>query len=203
VNEYSLTEGEIMAKVKSHMSMSIDGYISGPDPSQDNPLGTNGERLHDWIFNNPDKENTLSKTIKADTGAAIIGYTMYYEAIPHWDGGPLGDSVPTFVLTTPDKVPQDASRTFTFVTEGIESALAQAKAAAAGKDIWIGGGANTIQQYIKAGLLDELQLHIVPILLGGGTLLFGELGEYIVPEKVEVKDEPEVTHFTYRFKKAV
>src|SRR5690606_5268973 len=108
----------------------------------------------------------IEEDLKATAGAAIIGYSMYHEAIPHWGGtGPLGPDVPTFVLTTPDKIPQDAPPVFTFVTNGIESALDQAKKAAGDKDVWIGGGANTIQQYIKAGLLDELQLHVVPILL--------------------------------------
>jgi dihydrofolate reductase len=191
-----------MAKVKSHMSMSVDGYVAGPDPSQANPLGTNGLKLHDWVFSNPNKGNTVAAALKKDTGAAIIGYHVYHEAIPHWGGtGPLGDNIPTFVLTKPENVPRDAPTVFTFVTDGIESALKQAKAAAGGKDVWIGGGANTIQQYIKADLLDELQLHVVPLLLGGGTSMFGELGAFMKVEKVEVTDEPGVTHFTYRFKK--
>jgi dihydrofolate reductase len=192
-----------MTKVKSQMSMSVDGFTAGPNPGQDNPLGTNGLKLHDWMFNNPDEGKALSETLKKDTGAAIIGYTMYHEAIPHWGGtGPLGDNIPTFVLTSPDKVPQDAPKVFTFVTDGIESALEKAKAAAGDKNVWVGGGANTVQQYLKAGLLDELQLQVVPILLGGGTSMFGELGEFMELEKAEVKDEPGVTHFSYRFKKA-
>ncbi|HEU5122156.1 MAG TPA: dihydrofolate reductase family protein [Candidatus Saccharimonadales bacterium] len=192
-----------MSKVKSHMSMSIDGFVSGPNPSQSNPLGTNGEKLHDWIFNNPaEAGDAHPETLKKHTGAAIIGYNMYHEAIPHWDGtGPLGDDIPCFVLTEEGKVPENAPAAFTFVTDGIESALEKAKAAAGNKNVWIGGGANTIQQYIKAGLLDELQLHIVPLLLGGGTSMFGELGEFIELDKVEVKDAPDVTHFTYHFKK--
>lgn len=90
---------------------------------------------------------------------------------------------------------------FTFVTDGIEEALKRAKALAGDKDVLINGGANTIQQYIKAGLVDELYIHIVPILLGGGTSLFGVLGEYIELEKVSVNDEKEVTHLAYRFKR--
>lgn len=191
-----------MTKITAQMSMSLDGFIAGPDPSQDNPLGTNGEKLHDWIFNNPDQENTLSISLKKNTGAAIIGYNMYFEAIPYWEGtGPLGDDIPTFVLTTQENIPQDAPKAFIFVTDGIESALGQARTVAGSKDIWIGGGANTVQQYIKAGLLDELHIHIVPLLLGGGTSMFGELGEFIELDKVEVKDEPSVTHLTYRFKR--
>lgn len=192
-----------MSKVKSHMSMSVDGFVAGPNPGQDNPIGTNGLKLHEWVFDNPDGRNTSSEALKKDTGAAIVGYNVYYEAIPHWGGtGPLGKNIPTFVLTKPENVPQNAPEVFTFVTDGIESALEQAKAAAGDKDVWIGGGANAIQQYIKAGLLDELQLHVVPILLGGGISMFGELGMFMELEKVEVKDEPSVTHFTYCFKKA-
>lgn len=192
-----------MSKIKSHISMSLDGFVAGPNPSQDNPLGTNGERLHDWIFDNPNHENSTAIAMKKDTGAAIIGYNMYYEAIPYWDNtGPLGDDIPCFVLTEADKVPQNAPKAFRFVTDGIECALHQAKEVAGDKDVWIGGGPNTIQQYLKAGLLDEFQLHIVPILLGGGVSMFGELGECMELRKVAVEDEPGVTHFTFRFKKA-
>lgn len=193
-----------MTKVKSHMSMSVDGFIAGPNASQDNPMGTKGQLLHEWMFNDPEQGNKLATALKSDTGAVIIGYNMYYEAIPHWGGtGPLGPDIPTFVLTRPETdVPQDAPKVFTFVTDGIESALEKAKAAAGSKDVWVGGGAHAIQQYIKAGLLDELQLDVVPILLGGGTSMFGELGQLIKLEKAEAKDEPGVTHVTYRFKKA-
>lgn len=182
--------------------MSTDGFVAGPNASQDNPLGTNGLTLHDWVFDNPQGKNTNADALKKDTGAVIIGYNMYYEAIPHWGGtGPLGDDIPCFVLTEEDNVPQDAPNVFTFVTDGIKSALKEAEAVASGKNVWIGGGANTIRQYLQAGLLDELQLHIVPVLLGGGTSMFDELGEFIKLNKVEVKDEPDVTHFTYRFTK--
>jgi len=192
-----------MGKVKARMSISIDGFVAGPNASQDNPLGTNGLKLHDWMFDNPKQENALFPELKETTGAAIIGYHMYYEAIPHWGGtGPLGDDPPCFVLTREDKVPENAPAAFTFVTDGIESALEKARTVAGNKDVWIGGGANAIQQYLKAGLLDELKLDVVPVLLGGGTSMFGEIGKFMEVEKVEVSDEPDVTHFTCRFKKA-
>lgn len=192
-----------MTRVRVRISMSVDGFIAGPDASQENPLGTNGLKLHDWIFDNPKQENSVAPEYIATSGAAIIGYNMYYEAIPHWDGtGPLGDDIPCFVLTEEDKVPAEAPAAFRFVTTGVEDALAQAKEAAGDKDIWVGGGANAIQQFIKAGLLDELRLDVVPVLLGSGTSLFGELGEFMELEKGEVTDEPGVTHFTYTFKKA-
>jgi len=179
--------------------MSLDGFVAGPDASQDNPMGTNGDKLHEWMFNNPDQANDFAADLKKTTGAAIIGYNMYYEAIPHWGGtGALGDDIPNYVLTEASKVPQDAPRAFTFVTDGIESALKQAQAAAGDKDVWIGGGANTIQQYLKAGLLDELHLSVVPVLLGGGVSLFGTLGQFMELEKTEAKDQPGVTHFTLK-----
>jgi dihydrofolate reductase len=190
-----------MGKVLAQMSMSLDGFVTGPDPSQNNPLGTNGERLHDWIFANPDGENTQAIALKKTTGAAIIGYNMYFEAIPYWEGtGPLGDEIPTFVLTEKDTAPQDAPAVFTFVTDGIESALEKAQVVAGDKDVWIGGGANTIRQYLKANLLDELHIHLISLLLGGGTSLFGSLNEYIELEKISVQDEPGVTHLIYRRK---
>ena len=182
--------------------MSIDGFVAGPNASQTNPVGTNGLKLHDWMVDNPNEENWGADKLKQDTGAAIIGYNMYYEAIPHWDNtGPLGDDIPCFVLTEDGKVPESAPAAFTFVTDGIESALAQAKAAAGDKDVWIGGGASAIQQYLKAGLLDELRLHVVPIILGGGTSMFGEMGVFIELEKVAVEDESDVTHFTFKPKR--
>lgn len=190
-----------MSKVMATMSMSLDGFITGPNPSQANPLGTNGERLHDWIFDNPNQENLQAVDLKKHTGAAIIGYNMYYEAIPHWGGtGALGDDIPNFVLAEADKVPQDAPKAFRFVTDGIESALKQARAVAGDKDIWIGGGAHTIQQFLKAGLLDELQLNVVPILLGGGTPMFGETGEFMEFEQADVEAGKGVAHLTYRLK---
>lgn len=192
-----------MSKVVVHMSMSLDGFIAGPNPAADNPLGTNGMQLHEWVFENPDSEYSkkFSESLKNDTGAVIMGRVMYDESLPYWDGtGPLGDGVPCFVLTEDGTQPEKAADVFTFVTDGIESALKQARAVANDKQIFINGGANTIQQYIKAGLVDELAIHLVPILLGGGTSLFGSLGEYIQLEKVNIIDDSAATHLMYRFK---
>lgn len=190
-----------MSKLVTQMSMSLDGFIAGPNPAPGNPIGANGLRLHEW-YDKPG-EHDFGKDIEADTGAIIMGSVMYYESLPWWHGsGPLGDSVPCFVLTEKGSEPKDAASMFTFVTDGIEEALRRAKAVAGDRDVLINGGANTIQQYIKAGLVDEMYIHIVPILLGGGTSLFGTLGEYMELEKVSVTDEKEVTHLTYRFKRS-
>lgn len=190
-----------MGKLIAHMSMSLDGFIAGPNPAADNPLGTNGLKLHDWIFDNPNKENEVTKQFKDEMGAIVMGRTMYYESLPYWGGtGPLGDSIPCFVLTEKEGIPESAGKPFTFVTGGIESALAQAEKAAGQKNVLVNGGANTIQQYIKADLLNELVIHLVPIVLGGGTSLFGSLGVFIELEKVAARDDSAVTHLTYRFK---
>lgn len=185
-------------KVIAHMSMSVDGYIAGPNQTPDNALGNHGSRLHDWFLKKPAHKHAAIENPKSKTGAVIIGQTMYHNSVPHWrSGGPVG-TIPTFVLTSPEHVPGDAHEVFTFVTDGIQSALKQAMAVAGDKDIWIGGGAHTVQSYLKAGLLDELQLHVVPVLLGGGTSMFGELGQFIELNKLEVTDEPGVTHFTFK-----
>ncbi len=188
-----------MGQLITQMSMSLDGFIAGPHPAPDNPLGDNGLGLHAW-YEQPGSHN-FGKDVEGDTGAIIMGSTMYYESLPWWHGtGPLGDNVPCFVLTEKDREPKDAASVFTFVTGGIEEALRLAKAAAGDKDVLVNGGANTIQQYLKAKLIDEMYIHVVPILLGGGTSLFGVLGEYIELEKLRVVDEKEVTHTVYRFK---
>jgi dihydrofolate reductase len=191
-----------MGKTTVFMSMSLDGFIAGANPAPDNPLGDHGLKLHDWFFDNPERTRLLTKHAKEVNGALIIGRVMYDESQPYWDGmGPLGNDVPCFVLTKPGTEPQKAGQIFTFVTEGIEKAFELAKKVAGDKDVSISGGANTIQQYIKAGMVDELTIAIVPILLGGGTSLFGSLGEYIELEKVEVQDDVDVTRLTYRIKR--
>jgi dihydrofolate reductase len=188
-----------MGQLITQMSMSLDGFIAGPNPAPNNPLGSNGLHLHEW-FETPGNHD-FGKDIENDTGAIIMGSVMYYESLPWWHGtGPLGDDVPCFVLTEKGREPKDAASVFSFVTDGIEEALKRAKAVAGNKDVLINGGANTIQQYIKAGLIDEMYIHIVPILLGGGTSLFGTLGEYIELEKDSVVDEKGATHLIYRFK---
>jgi len=188
-----------MTKLLVQMSMSLDGYIAGPNPAPQNPLGDHGLHLHEWYESPGDHD--FGKDIEGNTGAVIMGSVMYYESLPWWNGtGPLGDGVPCFVLAEKDRQPEEAAKVFTFVSDGIEEALRLAKEAAGDKDVLINGGANTIQQYIKAGLVDEMYIHIIPILLGGGTSLFGALGEYVELEKVSVSDESEVTHLTYRFK---
>jgi dihydrofolate reductase len=188
-----------MGNLITQMSMSLDGFIAGPNPSSDNPLGDNGLGLHEWYESSGGHD--FGKDVEGSTGAIIMGTVMYHESLPWWHGsGPLGDDVPCFVLTEKDHEPKEAAGVFTFVTGGIEEALRRARVAAGDKDVLINGGANTIQQYIKAGLIDEMYIHVVPVLLGGGTSLFGALGDYIELDKITAADEKEVTHLAYRFK---
>lgn len=213
-----------MGKVVANISMSLDGYIAGPNPTLEEPLGVGGEGLHEWVFGleawrqphglpggetGPDNDIMIETT--ANIGAVIMGRKMYSGGEGPWENDPNPDGwwgdnppfkVPVFVLTSHKRetVTKEGGTSFTFVTDGIESALEQAKAAAGDKDISLAGGANAIQQFIKAGLTDEIEIHLVPILLGGGTRLLENLGEAKL-EKIRVIDSPQVTHLKFQIKK--
>ncbi len=213
-----------MGKIFADISMSLDGFIAGPEPTLEEPLGRNGEELHEWVFRlaawrNPHgksggetgPDNDVIKESTANTGAVIMGRRMFSNGEGSWKDDPKADGwwgdnppfhVPVFVLTkhTRAKVNKEGGTSFTFVTDGIGSALSQAKDEAGDKDISIAGGANVIQQFIKTGLLDELQIHMVPILLGGGTRLLENLGDAKL-EKIRVIDSPLVTHLKFRIQK--
>ena len=204
--------------------MSIDGYIAGPDPTLKEPLGRDGEELHEWVFRlaswrkKHDKhggeagpDDDVMKESTANTGAVIMGRRMFSSGEGPWEDDPKADGwwgdnppfhAPVFVLTkhTREKVNKKGGTSYTFVTDGIESALSQAKTVAGNKDVSIAGGANAIQQFIRTGLLDELQIHVVPILLGGGVRLLESLGDAKL-EKIRVIDSPLVTHLKFRIKK--
>jgi dihydrofolate reductase len=213
-----------MGRIFVDISMSLDGYVAGPNPTLDEPLGRGGEDLHDWVVRlaawrkshgmtggetGPDGD-IMEETID-NLGAVIMGRRMFNGGGGPWENdtnldGWWGDTppfhVPVFILThyNRDQVIKNEGTTFNFVTDGIESALEQAKKAAGDKDISISGGASTIQQYIKLGVVDELQIHLVPILLGGGTRLLEDLGDAKL-EKVRVIDSPLVTHLKFLVKK--
>ncbi|MGG4341297.1 dihydrofolate reductase family protein [Paenibacillus lautus] len=202
-----------MTQVIAEMSMSLDGYITGPNHSARLPLGKGGERLHEWIYEltswrelhglaggefNQDAE--LIAESNRRTGAVILGRTMFDHGHPFWGDTPPFH-MPVFILTheaRPAEI-KNGGTTYTFVTDGIERALEHAKAAAGSKDVKIAGGANLIQQYIEAGLLDELLITLVPILLGNGQKLF----EHIHSPNIEfirtaVIESPNVTHLRFR-----
>jgi dihydrofolate reductase len=209
-----------MTTVRASISVSLDGYVAGPNQTQESPLGEGGEALHTWVVALKEwreahgmeggEENVSSTVLSeeiANVGAEIMGRGKFGPAMR----GPWGDSPwqgwwgdeppfhkPVFVLTHHEREPLTLSdTTFTFVTEGIEAALEQARKAASEKDVYIGGGADTINQYLRAGHIDELELHIAPITLGGGARLFEDVGPLEL-EQSRVVDAPGVTHVKYR-----
>jgi dihydrofolate reductase len=209
-----------MSKVRVDISVSLDGYVAGPNQSLENPLGEGGERLHEWVVAlrawreqhgmEGGEDNASTPVVEeslANRGAEIMGRGKFGGGPGPWSEDPWpgwwGDEPPfhmsVFVLTHHEREPLTlADTTFTFVTDGIESALEQARAAAAGKDILIGGGADVNNQYLDAGLVDELELHVVPLLLGGGARLFDRLGPELELEQVRAIEAPGVTHLKYR-----
>jgi dihydrofolate reductase len=213
-----------MGKLTFEISMSLDGFIAGPDADEQNPLGQGGMQLHEWVLGlaawrdphgqkggDTGPDNDVMKESVASKGATIMGRRMYSGGEGSWADDPNADGWwgddppfghPVFILThhARETVAKGGGTTFTFVTDGIESALEQARAAAGDKDVAIGGGANVAQQYLKAGLLEQVDIHLAPVLLGGGVRLFDGFGGGELPkfERVRVIDSPAVTHLRYR-----
>ena len=210
-----------MSKVRADISVSLDGYVAGPDQSEENPLGIGGEQLHDWAIalrawrephgregGDENASSAVMEEANANVGAEIMGRGKFGPPT----GGPWGDDPwdgwwgddppfhkPVFVLTHHEREPLTLSdTTFTFVTDGIESALEQARAAAGDQDVFLGGGADSINQYLAAGLVDELQLHVAPVMLGSGERLFAGVGPDLKLEQLRVVEAPGVTHLKYR-----
>src|ERR1700741_3813032 len=199
-----------MTKVASAISMALDGYVTGPNDSREHPLGEGGEPLHHWLFSphqtEPDAE--VIGEMLAGVGAVVMGRRSFdfCEGDGGWgdggwgDGGPVGD-VPCFVVTHRPP-PARVASVFTFVHDGVPSAIGQARAVAgeAGGDKVVGmHGASTTQQALATGLLDELQIHLVPIIMGGGVRLLEHLGdETIELEPLRVVGTPRATHLRYR-----
>jgi dihydrofolate reductase len=210
-----------MARLRFEISMSLDGFVAGPNQSEEHPLGEGGEQLHEWVIKlaawrephgrEGGEVNASTPVIEAGlagVGACLMGRNMFGGGPGPWEEDPWngwwGDDppfhMPVFVLTHHEREPLElGDTTFTFVSDGIESALEQARAAAGGGDVKLGGGADVAQQYLRAGLIDEVQLNLVPVFLGGGTRLFDNLeGADIELEPVGVVDAPGVTHLKYR-----
>jgi dihydrofolate reductase len=210
-----------MGRVICHQSISLDGFSAGPNQSVDNPVGEGGERLHEWMFETaawarmqslaarretPDSAIVDQIASNPDVGAYVMGRHMFGGGEGPWDEswrGWWGENPPyhhpVFVLTRHRRAPlkMQGGTTFYFVTDGPDAALHEARQAAGDKDVQVAGGAHTIQQYLRAGMLDELYLHVVPILLGKGERLLEAVGEpKITP--VEVVASPNVTHVRYR-----
>jgi dihydrofolate reductase len=210
-----------MTQLRCDISISLDGFVAGPNRTTEAPLGEGGMQLHEWVFGlaswmeahgvegdgatGPDDD--LVREQVAQPGAEIMGRRMFSGGEGAWEDDPMnegwwGDTppfhMPVFVLTHhPRETLVLGDTSFVFVTDGIESAFAQARDAAGGKDVAVGGGASIVQQALAAGLLDELQVHIAPVLLGAGVRLF-DGGQTANLELMRVVSSPSVTHVKYR-----
>ncbi|MDQ3933272.1 MAG: dihydrofolate reductase family protein [Actinomycetota bacterium] len=209
-----------MGQLNIQISTSLDGFVAGPNQTRENPLGEGGESLHEWAFatagwreahgregGTTGPEDDLAREMQSRHGAEIMGRNKFGGGPGPWDAdepwnGWWGDDppfpYPVFVLTHHEREPLTLGQTtFTFVTDGIESALEQARAAAGDRDVLIGGGAQVCNEYLAAGLVDELLVHVAPILLGGGERLF----EGVPPAQLEctqVVESAQATHLRYR-----
>lgn len=202
-----------MGKVISDITMSVDGFIAGPNAGVDNPLGDGGERLHYWMFppesgrephglegGRTTEDSAVVEESTARAGAFVMGRRMFDEGEEPWGDTPPFHH-PVFVVThhARDELVKDGGTTYTFVTDGIKRALELAQAAAGDRDVAISGGANVVQQLIEAGMLDELQIHVAPIFLGAGTRLFDrpDLAD-VQLDGTRVIASPRVTHLQFR-----
>jgi dihydrofolate reductase len=210
-----------MSKVRAEISISLDGYGAGPNESHETPLGEGGEQLHGWMIGlkawraphgmeggEVNASSEIFEEARENIGAEIMGRGKFGPP----EGGPWGDDswtgwwgedppfhMPVFVLTHHEREPLTLSdTTFTFVTDGIESALAQAKKAAGDADVFLGGGPESINRFLAAGLVDQIDLHVAPILLGGGKRLFEGVGPDLKLEELRAVEAPGVAHLSYR-----
>ncbi len=210
-----------MSKVFCDLSMSLDGYVAGPNQTLEEPLGRGGEQLHEWAFrlksfreqhgmeggeSGPDDE--VVQEWLAGSGAVVMGRRMFSGGAGPWDSDPNADGwwgddppfhAPVFVLThhPRETVAKEGGTSYVFVTDGIEAALEQARAAAGDKNVQLGGGGSVVQQFLRAGLLDELNVHLVPVLLGDGGV---RLLDGLAPTELEltrVAESPHVAHLRY------
>jgi dihydrofolate reductase len=211
-----------VSKIRCYISMSLDGFVAGPDATPEEPLGIGGERLHEWTLplaawraphglpgGEVNESNAVVEAVKANIGATVMGRNMFGGGPGPWDAahpwiGWWGTDPPfhhpVFVLTHHPREPLnlDGGTTVTFVTDGLASALDQAREAAGGRDVSVAGGANAIQQCLAAGQVDELVLHLVPILLGGGERLFEAVGDDLHGlELVRTVPTPHVVHLMF------
>ncbi|MDQ3991094.1 MAG: dihydrofolate reductase family protein [Actinomycetota bacterium] len=204
-----MTEGKVFADI----TMSLDGFVAGPDDGVDEPLGKGGDRLHDWIYDldtwrerhgleggDSNRDAEIVAESFETTGAVVMGRRMFDLGEAPWGDEPPFH-MPVFVLTHRPRevVEKRGGTTFTFVTDGIESTLARAREAAGGRDVSVAGGASAIRQFLASGLLDELQVHVAPLLLGGGVRLFDGIGPAEIElETTRVVSSPRVTHLRFR-----
>jgi dihydrofolate reductase len=188
-----------MGKVIAEISTSVDGVVAGPDTSTEHRLGKDGDLLHEWMFDSTDADAAVGATLFDGTGAFVLGRSMFDMGLDPW-GEDGTFKKPCFVVThRPAEPLVKGPTTFTFVTDGPESALRQAKAAAGAENVVVMGGGTTMRQFLLAGLVDELRLHVVPLLFGSGVRLFdAEAGEHVKLERTAVHETPNATHLTFR-----
>jgi dihydrofolate reductase len=213
-----------MSKLRFHLSVSLDGFVAGPGQSEENPLGVGGTDLHEWVVKleawrkqqgqeggEVNASTPVVEELQSNVGATVMGRNMFGGGPGPWSednpwNGWWGDNppyhTPVFVLTHHPREPleMEGGTTFIFVTDGIEAALEQAKQAADGRDVLLGGGANVVQQYLAAGLVDEFELHVAPVLLGDGERLLENVGDLKL-DQVRAIEAPGVTHIKYRVAK--
>jgi dihydrofolate reductase len=212
-----------MSKLTFDITMSLDGFIAGPRQTLEQPLGDGGDRIHEWMYGlasfrerhgmdggETTADSEVLEESVAKTGAILMGRRMFSGGAGPWEADPNPDAwwgddppfhVPVFVLThhARETVTKQGGTSYTFVTDGIETALELARAAAGDKDVAIAGGADVIQQCLAAGLVDEFQVHVAPLFLGDGVRLFDQLGtKQPKLESTRVIESPAVTHLKYR-----
>ena len=213
-----------MPRLRLNISMSLDGYVAGPNQSLENPLGEGGEALHEWVVvtrsfrrihgsEDESGETGADDDVMAESfanlGSSIMGRNMFGGGPGRWSDEPWkgwwGDDPPfhhpVFVLTNHAREPLEmqGGTTFHFVTDGIEAALERAKQAAGDGDVGLGGGAEAARQYLRAGLVDDMQIHVAPVLLGGGARLFEDVGDVRSRyEPLGLVSSPAVAHYRYR-----
>ena len=210
-----------MGKTVVDITMSLDGFVAGPNPTLEEPLGENGEQLHEWAIETEswreqhgleggeaNEDSEMIREGSSSIGAHVMGRKMFSGGSGPWENDPRshgwwGDEppfhAPVYILTHHAREPEEmeGGTTFHFVTDGIEAAVERAHAASGGRDVAVAGGASVIQQALAAGLIDELQIHVAPLLLGGGTLLFGEGGKPLGLEATRVLSSPKATHLKF------
>ena len=190
-----------MSKVIFDTSMSLDGFMTAADPRAEAPMGDGGELLHEWAFGGDDRNREYMADTIGALGAVICGRTTYDLSIPWWGAdGPSGPARrPVFVVTHEAPADRPANGVYTFVTDGIERALELAQATAGERVVCVMGGASIGQQYIAAGLVDEIQVHLVPVLLGAGTRMFEQLGDAPIRLQAgEAIHTPAAAHLRFR-----
>jgi dihydrofolate reductase len=213
--------GEPVSKLRLRISISLDGFVAGPNQSLQEPLGVGGEQLHEWVLpleawrrphglegGEVNQSTPVMEQELANIGATIMGRNMFgggrgpwskTDPWTGWWGRKPPFQHPVFVLThhARERLMMEGGTSFTFVNDGIESALEQARSAAGGKDVALSGGAQAAQQYLNAGLIDEMQLHLVPKLLGGGERLFDNVDDLHHLVLVETVAAPNVVHLKF------